>query len=106
MWICRHTHKTSMHSTKVDLCLEIGHFWSQDLFPRSACTLSLQCIYCLSALRSVTQGMVPDSMPHDLFTSPTQLGIKIGLLSKDNMGQIPLAYNIYKSLGESNETIT
>ena len=43
--------------------------------------------------------MVPDSMPHDLFLTLTRLAVKVGLLSKDNMEQIPFAYELYKSSG-------
>jgi len=43
--------------------------------------------------------MVPDSMPHDLFLTPTRLTVKVGLLSKDNVEQVPFAYKLYKSSG-------
>ncbi len=60
-------------------------------------------IHCPSACRNVAQGIFPDFTLHDLFLTSTRLAVKVGLLSKDNVEQVPFAYKLYKSSG--NETL-
>ena len=62
-------------------------------------------IHCPSACRNVAQGMFPDFTLHDLFLTSTRLAVKVGLLSKDNVEQVPFAYKLYKSSSKSNETL-
>ena len=62
-------------------------------------------IRCPSARRNVAQGIFPDSTLHDLFLTSTRSTVKVGLLSKDNVEQVPFAYKLYKSSSKSNETL-
>ena len=62
-------------------------------------------IHCPSACRNVAQGMFPDFTLHDLFLTSTRLAVKVGLLSKDNVEQVPFAYKLYKSSSKRNENL-
>ena len=40
-----------------------------------------------------------------LFLTPTRLVVKVGLLSKDNVEQVPFAYKLYKSTGSKKDAL-
>lgn len=40
-----------------------------------------------------------------LFLMPTRLVVKVGLLSKDNVEQVPFAYKLYKSTGSKKDAL-